>query len=76
MKNLKDTVTTICGIIIALSGGIYAADQAGIVLSPKLVSGSVLAGILATSILAYFSGKNPNGTTKTPEQIEAQMKGK
>lgn len=74
MHNLKDTVTTICGIIIALSGGIYAADQAGIILPPKIVSFSVLAGIIATSVLAYFSGKNPNGSTKSPEQIADQMK--
>lgn len=74
MKNLKDTVTTICGILIALSGAVYAATQAGVILPPSIVQGAVLIGIVATSVLAYFTGKNPNGTKKSAEQITDQMK--
>lgn len=74
MNNIKDTITTVCGLIIAISGGIVLAAHTNMIaISIQIVNGCLLAGIIATSVLSYFSGKNPNGTTKTTEQINAQM---
>jgi len=74
MSNIKDTVATICGLVIAISGGIVLAVNTGmVVLAPVIVNYSILAGIVAGSILGFLTGKNPNGTTKTREQIKNQM---
>lgn len=73
-SNLKDTITTICGILILASGTILTLTQSGIILPTWLHSVGIAVGVIAGSVLAYFTGKNPNGTTKTDEQISAQQK--
>lgn len=76
MKNLKDTVTTICGILIAVSGTVYTLTQAGIVLPTQVTTIATAVGIIAMAVLGYFTGKNPDGTKKTSDQIDAQLKSK
>jgi len=72
MRNLKDTITTIAGIMIAVGGVLLALTQAGITLPAWCNTLGVALPIIGSAIVAYFSGKAPNGATKTPEQIEAQ----
>jgi len=76
MKNLKDTVTTICGVIVAISGAIFTMTQSGVVLPSQLTTAATTAGAIAVAILAYFTGKNPDGSTKSAAQIEAQNSAK
>ena len=65
MKNLKDTVTTICGWIIALGGAVLAMTVSGTLAVPEAVVG-VLTFIvgLATAILGILQGRNPDGSKK------------
>lgn len=74
MKNLKDKITTICGILILLTGTILTVEKSGIVLPLWLTNASTAIGIIAASVLAYYTGKNPDGSTKTELQINAQQK--
>ena len=74
MKNLKDTVTTICGLLIAVTGSVQVIIAMGVVLPQTVVSGSIIVGVVSMSVLGYFTGKNPDGSKKTPEQIAAQLK--
>jgi len=71
--NVKDIVTTICGVLILISGSLVAAESQGVVLPTWASSSAKIAGVVAGSVLAYFTGKNPDGTTKTSEQINAQQ---
>ena len=75
MKNLKDRLTTICGILILIFGaGTGVIWQVGIELPVWLsVSSLAIAGISA-AIISYLQGKNADGTTKKPSQLEAQKK--
>lgn len=72
MKNIKDTITTICGIVIAASGSVMALTQGGIVLPTSVTTTATALGIIALSVLGYFTGKNPDGSTKSAEQVEKQ----
>jgi len=74
MKNLKDFVTTTCGILIAVCGAVVIAVHSGLViLSEPMVNASTLIVIVATAVSSYFNGKNPDGSRKTPSQIAAQL---
>lgn len=72
MTNLKDKVSTICGIIIALSGSVLTLEKAGIALPAAVTTGSAIAGAVALAILGYLTGKNPDGSAKSPEQVAQQ----
>lgn len=73
MKNIKDTLTTICGIMIAASGTILTVDKTVPGFVPEKIStiGAVM-GVVALSVLGYLTGKNPDGSTKSVAQVEAQ----
>ncbi len=65
MNNIKDTVTTICGWIIALGGAVLAAAIAGTLTVPEAVVGALTFIVgLATAILGMFSGRNADGSKK------------
>jgi len=72
MKNLKDSLTTAAGVLIAIGGLLLSLSTAGIVLPTWCKTLSVALPIIGGAIIGYFSGKNPNGSVKTPEQIAAQ----
>jgi hypothetical protein len=74
LSNLKDFITTICGIIILAAGIIHTVVLSGVTVAPTIVNIFTTAGIVAAAVLAYFTGKNPDGSTKTTEQITAQQK--
>ena len=73
MKNIKDKLTTLCGVIIAVCGVLTGLSQSGIVLSSGVQTGSIIAGSLAGGIIAFFTGKNSDGSTKLPEQLTSNQ---
>jgi hypothetical protein len=72
MKNLKDTLTTIAGVMVAFGGTVYTLGKAGIVLPEWLNTAGVVAATVGASIGLYLTGKNPDGSTKSAAQVEAQ----
>ena len=73
MKNLKDIMTTIAGILgaIAFIGGTTIAylTQHGINTPPIVIVVVGVCGAVSAGILGYLGGKNPDGSTKTDSQI-------
>lgn len=61
MKNIKDILSTIAGLWIALTLGFKTN---GIVLPPTIETVAEVGSVVAVVILGYLQGKNPNGTTK------------
>ena len=70
-SNLKDTLTTICGIVLAISGGLVTAHISGLVLPAWLVTASGVLATVSGAIIGWLTGKAPNATTKTPDQVVA-----
>jgi hypothetical protein len=60
-SNLKDTVTTIAGIVATIGGSILAS---GVDLSTTVKSVLGIAVAVSLGLIGYFTGK-PNGTAKT-----------
>lgn len=59
---MKDTITNICGVVIAVGGGILSAVAAGQLTLPASITtilGVVVA--IATGVIGFFTGK-PNET--------------
>lgn len=72
MKNIKDIATNIAGIMIAFGGIVVALGQAGIIMPPALSTAGVICATVGAAVISYFTGKNADGSTKTPTQIEKQ----
>lgn len=70
MKNWKDTLTTIFGIIAAICGGLLTASQTGLVLPTWLISVCGALATISVAVIGWLSGKNPNLTKKTELQVE------
>ena len=73
MSNLKDTITSICGLIIAVGGSLLGIVASGAVVLPSVVT--TILGVLvavATALIGYFTGKAPDGTAKSVTQVTAQ----
>jgi hypothetical protein len=70
MKNLKDTVSTICGFIIAIAAGVKLN---GVVLPATIANILDGAAVLSIAIVGYLQGKNPNGSTKTIDPTTGQQ---
>lgn len=70
MKNLKDILTTIAGFVILLSGTLLTIGEPTI--SLEYLGYCKIAGVAAASVIAYLTGKNPDGSTKSVEQINDQ----
>lgn len=64
-KTKKDKYSNAAGFVIALSGAIIAAAQAGVEIPTQIEKGAIFAGILATAIVAWLTGKGPDGKPKT-----------
>ena len=71
--NLKDTLSTICGIIFAICTALVTLGVSGGVVLPTWVT--TASGILIAvsgAILGWLTGKNPNATAKTARQVDNQ----
>ena len=73
MKNLKDTLSTICAIAIAI-GSVLSGVNVAVLHWPGWVTGlGAVMFALGTAVIGVLTGKNPDGSTKTQEQINAQI---
>jgi hypothetical protein len=70
MNNLKDVITTICGFILLFCGSTGVIWTLGVVLPNWVKVVATLLATVAGALIAYFQGKNPNGTTKTAVQVD------
>ena len=70
MKNLKDTLSTLCAVIIGICGGIAAAMQSGVIVLPSWVmTGCILGGIIGGVLVSVFQGKNADLSSKSKTQL-------
>ncbi len=71
-SNLKDKLSTICGIIAAIAGGVLVAGQSGVVLPAwaTAIAGSLVA--VCTAVIGYLTGKTPAAKAKTTDQVVEQ----
>jgi hypothetical protein len=69
MKNLKDTLSTVCGITFAISTALLTVPGA-----PKWLSIAAGFGLaLSGAIIGILTGKNPNGSTKVIDPSTGQQ---
>lgn len=68
--NVKDLISTICGVLIAILGAIVTAGQSGLVLPAWVTPVCIAGSTVCAAIVMYLTGKNPNLTTKTPLQVD------
>ena len=64
MKNLKDRISTICAILLALCGAVVAMQQAGVVVPSTILTITGVVAALSTAVIGYLTGKKPDGTAK------------
>ena len=69
LSNIKDTLTTIAGILGVIAATIVGVQSQGIAVPPIILAIGGVCGALSLGILGYFNGKNPNGTVKSQAQI-------
>lgn len=69
MNNLKDNLTTICGIIAAICSVLITTHIGGLNLPTWLITTCSVLSAISLAIIGFLTGKNPNGTTKTSVQI-------
>jgi membrane protein DedA with SNARE-associated domain len=75
MKNLKDKLTTICGVIIAICGAISSLSAGGIVLPSWLITTCIILTAASGAVIGFFTGRRPNGGSMNNKQIEATNAG-
>jgi hypothetical protein len=64
MKNFKDKITNVCGVIVVIAGSILALPTAGIILPAAVITGATVGLTVAGSIVAYLTGKTAEGKPK------------
>lgn len=68
ISNIKDTLTTICGLVVAVGGSLLALD--GIPTNVKAIVGIAVA--VSVGVIGWLTGKAPDATTKTTSQLKDQ----
>lgn len=76
MKNLKDKATTVCGILALLCGGVITAQHAGVPIPPIVSAVAISVASVCGGVIAFLTGKNPDGSTKTSDQVDNANQGK
>ena len=71
--NLKDTLSTICGIIGAVAVSVLGLQTSGIALPAWLTTACLIAAAVSGGVVAFLVGKNANGTAKSVAQVEKQV---
>ena len=70
MKNWKDTLTSVCALVIAICGGITGLNLGGAFTLPTwLITICGLLVVIAGALIGWATGKNPNLTAKTDTQV-------
>lgn len=57
----KDKITTICGLVVAISGTILSLQPMGIAIPQGVITAALVAGAIGTAVIGYFTGKTPDG---------------
>ena len=66
MKNIKDILTTICGLIFAICMALVPMMENGtIVLSIQFKTAIYLCMGISVGIIGFFNGKKPSGANKS-----------
>lgn len=73
MKNLKDTLSTICAVLLVLSGVVVALPAQGVILPPIVSTIAIVVGAVAGAVIGILTGKNPNGSTKVIDPATGQQ---
>jgi uncharacterized membrane protein len=73
MKNLKDTLSTICAVLLVLSGVVVSLPAQGVMIPPIVSTIAIIVGALAGAVIGILTGKNPNGTTKVIDPATGQQ---
>lgn len=69
MNNIKDTFSTIAGVMGAIGAAIIALPTQGIVVPTWLLAlGGVFVAV-SVVVIGYFNGKTAEGKTKSPELL-------
>jgi len=68
-SNLKDTLSTIAGVLFAVCTGIVTASASGVTLPSGLVAAAGTLAAISGAVIGFLTGKAPNATSKTPEQV-------
>jgi hypothetical protein len=76
MQDIKNIATTIAGVLGALGVAIGTVAAQGIALPEWLLVVAGACTALSVAILGFFSGKNADGSSKTPAQLAEQKNGK
>jgi hypothetical protein len=71
MKNWKDILSSVCSLMFLLGSAIVGMPTLyPAIIMPKWLSVTAVVMIVLSGVLvAWMQGKNPNLTSKTPEQI-------
>ena len=67
--NIKDTISTICGIVFAICVALMAVPGLPIIVTQIAAGGMAVSG----AIIGVMTGKNPNGTTKVIDPKTGQQ---
>ena len=69
MSNIKDWLSTLCGIDFLAGGAIVAISLSGVKLPTWLVGLGATLVAASGAVAKVLQGKNPDGSTKTPTQV-------
>ena len=69
MKNLKDTISNYAAVILVIAGGVQTFLTLN---ASKPIDFGQLSLYLVGIIIAYLTGKNPDGSTKSDGQVTTQ----
>jgi hypothetical protein len=69
LSNIKDWLSTICGIMILLGGALATLNATALHLPVWVTASGGAMVAIGTAIVSILTGKNPDGSTKTPIQV-------
>lgn len=72
-SDLKNTLSTIFGVLAAVCGAIVTASQSGLVLPEWAIAVSTATGALSVAIIGILTGKNSDLSSKSKKQIKKQL---
>jgi len=67
--NLKDTISTICGVIFAICVALMAVPGLPVIVTQIAAGGMAVSG----AVIGIMTGKNPNGSTKVIDPTTGQQ---
>lgn len=70
MGNIKDKLSTVATILASVSGVIIAIQTQGVTVPAWVNTIAVVFGAVSLGITSFLTGKNPDGSAKTPEQVQ------